>query len=302
MPDDANTEKRQAEALSAAIDRLNQGLPPDNSQEEQEIAELLYTARLIKTAVHPSPAPPAGVLNHIVEQVADTIAKEKRKKRLSKALGFAGAIAAAAVVAFLYIGPQTTQEQQLAQHSQSLPAPAVEAPQPPTLAKAPPNLVESPTAQIEQQVPDSDTHIGAQSDMVPEYSPSVALGLSPSPMPADGETMLALADRKADIVIVDAVSKTIRQVYRKGAPDEIILTQAPKPQNVLRSAVTPPAAKQNKLMVAREAIDAKIKTPDRNKVTVTIDDKVVTLEGALSQEELLALANTLTKVSVAQEK
>jgi hypothetical protein len=55
-------------------------------------------------------------------------------------------------------------------------------------------------------------------------------------------------------------------------------------------------------MVAREAIDAKIKTPDRNKVTVTIDDKVVTLEGAFSQEELLTLANTLTKVSVAQEK
>ncbi len=299
MPDSTNIEKRQAEALSAAIDRLNQGLPAKSSLEESEIAELLNTARLIKAAGTPT-AVPEDVLNHIVDQAAGTIAREQRKKRLSWVGSVVGAVAAAAVIAFLYVAPPTTQEQQLAKKEQALPSPVAET-QPPTIAKTPPELLEPPPAKHEIQMPTADSNAkqqvqGAASS---DQEPNVALGLPTSPVPATSDTMLALADRKADIVTIDVVSKIIRQVYSKGAPDEIILTQAPKQPDTLRSVPELPR-EQRKMAAVNEAVDNKIKISNRNKVTVIIGDNEVTLEGAVSRDELLKLANTLSQVNIAQ--
>jgi len=300
VPDTENKEKRQAELLSAAIDSLNQGLPFDDSQEDEEFAELLSTVSLIKTAA--PLAPPPAVLQHIVEESAQAIAREKRKKRLQRVwAGCTGVAAAAAVAAFLYIMPPTTQELQLAKQPQPVPSPTVEPPQPAAIAPAPPNLTEPSAAPAEKPAPVVDAKVVMQDETLPgEPQPSVALGLPTPTTPAKTETMLALADRKADSVTIDSVSNIIRQIYRKGAPDEIILTQAPKRAEVLQSTEPTLPGIQAKRAVVKETVDMKIKAPDRNKVTVTVGDKEVTLEGALSREELLKLAATLTDVNIAQ--
>ncbi|HWR44920.1 hypothetical protein [Sporomusa sp.] len=308
MQDNANIEKRQAEALSAAIDALNRGVTPEESQ-EAELKELLLTARLVKDATESPAAPPQAVLDNIVNQAANTINQEKRKKRLAWGFaGLSGAVAAVLLVALLHAMPPSIQEQELAKTP--LPAPATEAPQPPTIAKTPPNLT-SPPAKTQAPVPVLPAKPGLEPQAVPPETgaatppaaaaqpPSVALVPPQSPVPAASETMLALAERKADVVIIDAVSKTIRQVYHQGAPDEIIVTQAPKRQRILRTAPKPPEARV-KMAAPAPNESVEIKPPDRNKVTVTVDNTEVTLEGTATEEELLNLATTLTKVSVAK--
>ncbi|WP_145091124.1 hypothetical protein [Sporomusa sp. KB1] len=300
MQDNTNTEKGQAEALSAALDELNQGMTLENMHEE-ELAELLRTAQLIKAAVAPPAVPPPAVRNYIVEQAAISIARAKRKKRLAWGVaGFAGTAAAAVLlITLLNILPPTAQEQQLAKSPQAVPAPAIETPQPSSIVETPPNLTVPPAKDKIQAstTPGSQITEPAQPRSEITQAPGAALA-APSPaVPAVSDTMLALADRKADIVTIDAISKTIRQVYHQGAPDEIIITQAPKPTNTLRTVPVPPQV-QEKMAIPREAITSKL--PSRNKVTVTIDNNEVTLEGAASQEELLSLAKTLTKVSVAK--
>ncbi|WP_094603964.1 hypothetical protein SPSIL_043890 [Sporomusa silvacetica DSM 10669] len=299
MQDNTNTEKRQAEALSAALDELNQGMPLENTHEE-ELAELLRTAQLIKAAVAPPAVPPPAVLNHIVEQAAISIARAKRKKRLVWGVAsFAGTVAAAVLlITLLNIFPPATQEQHLAKSPQSIPAPAVETPQPSSIVETPANLTVPPAKdEIQASTPGSQITEPAQPEAEATQAPSVALAVPSPVVPAVEGTMLALADRKADIVSIDAISKTIRQVYHQGDPDEIIITQAPKPTNALRSVPVPPQV-QKKMAIPKEAINSNL--PNRNKVTVIIDNNEVTLEGATSQEELLRLAKTLTKVSVAR--
>lgn len=298
VPDTENREKRQAELLSAAIDNLNQGLPLDDGQEDEDVAELLSTVNLIKLAA--PLAPPPAVLQHIVEESASAIAREKRKKRLQRILtGFTGVAAAAAVAAFLYIMPPTTQELQMAKQPQPVPSPTVELPQPAVITNPPPSLTE-PSVSPEKSQRASESKVVQTEEPPSQPSPSVVLGLPAPTTPAKTETMLALADRKIDSVTIDSVSNTIRQIYRKGAPDEIILTQAPKRAEVLQAAEPNPPGIQAKRAVVREKVDMKIKAPDRNKITVTVGDKEVTLEGALSREELLKLADTLTNVNIAQ--
>ena len=290
MQDNANTEKRQAEALSDAIDKLNQGLSLKNIQEE-ELTELLNTAKLIKAVEPPAVAPPA-VLDHIVEQVASTIAQEKRKKRLSWGLAsLAGTVAAVVLVVLFNVVPPATQEQQLAKNPQMVPAPVAEIAQPPANQQPAKDELQAPAVSPKTK---ETAEPEAEATNQP---PSVALALPSTPIPSTSDTMLALADRKADIVTIDAISKSIRQVYRQGAPDEIIITQAPKQTNTLRSAPMMSQV-QTKMAIHKEVVDSKL--PNRNKVTVTIDNNEVTLEGAASQEELLSLAKTLTKVSVAR--
>lgn len=295
MQDNANMEKGQAEKLSAAIDGLNQGLLLENTQEE-ELAELIFTAKLIKAAAEPPVVPPA-VLNHIVEQTVNTIAREKRKKRLTWGLvSLTGTVAAVVLVALLNVVPPISQEQQLAK----TPAPAVETPQPPLIEKKIPEVtISSPKNEIQAPADGTKATVPEQPALEATQSPAVDLTVPSVPIPStgDADSMLALADRKADVVTFDAISKTIRQVYRQGAPDEIIITQAPKRTDALRAEPVPPQA-QIKMAVRKENAD--IKLPNRNKVIVTIDNSEVTLEGAVSQEELLNLAHTLTKVNVAR--
>lgn len=299
VQDNTNTEKGQAEALSAALDELNQGMTLKNTHEE-ELVELLRTAQLIKAAAAPPAVPPPAVRNYIVEQAAISIARAKRKKRLTWGVAsFVGTAAAAVLlITLLNTLPPTAQEQQLAKSQQSVPAPAVETPQPSSIVETPANLTVPPAKDKLQASTTPDFQITAQPESEAIQEPGTALTV-PSPAVPSGEgTMLALADRKADIVTIDAISKTIRQVYHQGAPDEIIITQAPKPTNTLRSVPVPPQV-QEKMAIPREAITGKL-PPNRNKVTVIIDNNEVTLEGATSQEELLSLAKTLTKVSVAR--
>lgn len=301
VPDNAISEKKQAEALSAAIDRLNQGLPSDNNVTEPELTELLLTARLLKDAAKPSLAPPPAILEHIVEQTADAIVRDKQQRRRRKLVAaWVGAAAAVAAMVFLTVMPPANPPQQLAKTEQLPPVPAVETPQPPIIASP----VPSPPAAPVEPAPPTDVDVAA--DLQPSEAgggiaqpPAAALTLPTVPTPPPGETMLALSDRKADNITIDAVSKMIRQVYYQGTPDEIILTQAPKSSD-LRRSVAIALPKENKMAAVNQEITAKMKVADRNKVTVIIGDQEVTLEGALSREELLKLADNLTRVSVAK--
>lgn len=299
-----NTEKRQAEALSAAIDALNRGELPADIQ-DSELAELVFTAGLIKNSSKLQAAPPPEVLDHIVNQAADTIVREKQKKRWT--WGFAslsGAVAAVLLVALLNAMPPASQDRELAKAPPSVPSPAEEV-RPPAITVPPPNLT-APPVRTETQPPTAAKQPAATPKAVspdtaaPAAPPEVALVPPQTPVPATSDTMLALADRKADVVTIDAGSRSIRQVYRKGAPDEIIITQAPKRQNTMSSTLAPQAKARKAAPGSNESVE--IKPPDRNKVRVTIDDTEVTVEGAASEDELLNLANSLTKVSVANEK
>ncbi|QDR82139.1 hypothetical protein [Sporomusa termitida] len=304
MQDNTKLEKSQAEALSAAIDALNRGMAPAESQDD-EIKELLHTARLVKEASTVTmAAPPPPVLDHLVDQAASTIAREKRKRSL--AWGFASvtsAVAAVVLVVMLQVMPPVTPEQQLAK---TMPPSADTAPPPaPSITQTPPDLITPPAdtrTPVLPAVPAPEAPAGrpeaAEISPPADEPPRVALMPPQSPVPAASDTMLALAERKADIVTIDAVSKTIRQVYHQGAPDEIIITQAPKIQRSLRTAPKPPEI-QMKMAAPVPNESVEIKPPDRNKVTVTVGNTEVTLEGAATEEELLNLAKTLTKVSIA---
>ncbi|MDF2569437.1 MAG: hypothetical protein K0R55_1041 [Sporomusa sp.] len=302
VQDNANIEKRQAEALSAAIDAINRGGETDANQ-EAELEELLITARLVKDAAKPQAEPPQAVLDNIVNQAANTISQQKRKKRLAWGFaGLSGAVAAVLLVALLNIVPPVGPEQELAKTPPIAPSPAAEIPLPPTIANPPPNLTspetkgQAPASPAKQESSAKTTQPGPA---VATQPPSVALVPPTSPVPADSDTMLALAERKADVVTIDAASKIIRQVYRQGAPDEIVITQAPKRQVALRIVPNQSEAKVKRAApVPNESVE--IKPPNRNKVTVTVDNSEVTLEGTASEEELINLSKTLTKVSVSK--
>ena len=266
MQENTKLEKSQAEALSAAIDALNRGIAPDEGQDD-EITELLHTARLVKEASGVTmAAPPPAVLEHLVDQAASTIAREKRKRKM--AWGFASvtsAVAAVALVALLQVMPPVTPEQQLAR---TMPPAAVTEPPPaPSITQPPPNLI-TPPAESRTPVlpvtPAPEAPAGrpeaAAVSPAADEPPRVALMPPQSPVPAASETMLALAERKADLVTIDAVTKTIRQVYHQGAPDEIIITQAPKIQRSLRTAPKPPEVRAKMAApVPNESVEIKPK-------------------------------------------
>lgn len=301
MQDNTNIEKKQAEALSAAIDALNRGGSPETGQ-ETELDELVRTARLVKNTSQAPAEPPQAVLEHIVNQAANTIIREKRKKRLAWGLaGLSGAVAAALLVSLLNVMPPVGPEQELAKTQQLAPTLPAEVLPPATIAKPAPEVVPAPASPADQGTkatkPEEDK-IKQAADAGPQ--PSVGLAPSASSVPADSDTMLALAERKADVVTIDAVSKVIRQVYHQGAPDEIIITQAPKRQSNLRIAPRQPSEARGKMAARVPNESVEIKPPHRNRVTITVDDSEVTLEGAATEQELLNLSKSLTKVSVAK--
>ena len=297
-----NYEEQQAEALSAAIDALNRGELPDRPAAGVE--ELVGIAQIVKDAGLLADVPPQAVLDNIVRQASNTLVREKQKKRQSwRWAGAAGAAVAVLVAAMLQFMPPVTPERELAK-APPAPEPAIELPQPPAVvpspqvAALPPATSEPPPVATvppasRQPAADAAVDSAAPAELVTLVEPQ-------SPAPTAADTMLALADLTADAVTIDAASKTIRQIYRQGMADEIIVTQAPKQQ----SMAAPPRPPQTKMRTAAllpgESTRAANKPPDKNKVTVIIDDLEVTLEGAATEAELLSLAERLVEVHVAK--
>lgn len=292
-----NYEKQQAEALSAAIDALNRGeMPP--ARPEAGVEELVGIAKLVKDVSRPTDAPPQAVLDNIVRQASNTLAHKKQKKRQSWRLaGIAGAVAAVLVVALLQVMPPVTSERELAKVPQA-PAPVTEIPQPPTVVQPPkitsppPTITEPPLAVVTPPAPEQQAaESAAPAELVILVEPQ-------SPVPAAVETMLALADLTADAVTIDAASKTIRQIYHQGATDEIIITQGPKQQNMSATPQPPQTKMRMAALLPDESTDAASKPPPKNKVTVIINDREVTLEGTATEAELLSLAERLVEIHV----
>lgn len=294
-------ESEQAEALSAAIDGLNRGVILSDIQ-DAEVAELVSIVKLVKDASQVTGAVPQEVLDNIVKQASTNITRNKQKKRQAWRLaGISGAVAAVLVAAVLRLLPPVAPEQELAKAPQIAPSPVEEMAQNSVVLQAAPTIP-SPAATITEQEP----LIAAKPPiLVPENKTTesttelIVLAESQPSDAAAGETMLALADRVADAITIDAASKTIRQIYQQGTPHEIIVTQAPKQQNS-SAAHSLPSQPKMRMAVAPsgELADAASKPPNKNKVTVIINNTEVTLEGAATEAELLSLAETLIEVNV----
>jgi len=297
VPDNDVFEKEQAELLSTAIDALNRGEMQAESQ-ENGLQELLLIAKLVKDVALPPASPPQAVLANIVNQTANTIVQKKKRRFARGFTGLLGAAAAILLFVFSQTMPPVSPRQELAKMPQ--PAPNAE-PQSPAIDKSPADVAKDEIL-ASDAVQQATSHESEPIRQPPAVVQSPAIESAPPlpPVPAaSGDTMLVLAERKADMVTIDSVSKVIRQVYNQGAPDEIIVTQAPKRPDALRTAPSPSKPRAKRTMTF--ANESGLTPPDRNRVTVNVGNSEVTIEGAATEEELLKLVQTLTEVSVAEQ-
>jgi len=122
-----------------------------------------------------------------------------------------------------------------------------------------------------------------------QKGPEASAGAAKSAPPAI--TPLKIPGQTPDLVVMDQASGTLRQVYRKGTPQEIIIIQRLRPQDAraAQDKSLPPAPPVTKSSGSKPDDASKI-----NVVQVTIGDQEVTIEGRQSKEELLKLAKSLT--------
>ena len=87
-------------------------------------------------------------------------------------------------------------------------------------------------------------------------------------------------------MITDRENGSLRQVYYKGTPQELTITQRLHPQNTgtIQPTTKAPALPEN--------LDEQ--SNPINTVQITIADQEVTLEGRQPREELMKLAQSLT--------
>lgn len=296
MPDNDDIEKIQAELLSTAIDALNRGELQAESQ-ENGLQELLLTAKLVKDAALPPASPSQTVLEHIVNHSVNTIVRKQKRRFAWGITGFTCVAAAILLFVFSHTRMPVSPRQELAKMPQ--PAQVAELPQSLAADKALADVAKDETLAsdaVQQAAPRESEPIRQTPAAV--QPPAIApVPPRPSAPVASDNTMLVLAERKADIVTIDSASKVICQVYNQGAPDEIIVTQVPKRSDALLTAPIPPQPRTKRAVTFTN--EPALTPPDRNRVTVNVGNNVVTIEGAATKEELLKLVQTLTEVSVA---
>lgn len=299
-------ENEKLTELSAALDALNRGEQPDSGDEEtKELAEVAF---LLKRS-----GPPPGVMAGLVDKLGDELAAKKKRRRLWLTSGAAGTAAAAMLVFAFNLGPSAPPQPQLAIPPagsvviESIPAPqqatdsaagivkADKAKDESAAAKRPAQTAGTAPAPAREAVPPpaQDRPVAAAADggrneqrmmmaKVSEKAPEkVAEKLAKAPAaPAAGN--LAWPGRQPDEVTVDKATATIRQVYGHGDA-AIVITQGAAPAGAKASAYA-------EADVSKDIGAAKGKT---NRVTVTVKDTVVTVEGNLPEDELQKIARSL---------
>ena len=291
---------QKTDELSHALDELNAGRQPQESS--TETSDLLAVAALLKNAGFPA-QPPEHIQKATVQSAEDGLKNAKiRRKNAWMYSGLVGA-AASLLIFFSISGlphwpeqvqpppapapqktalpasleqktpPQETPDKKLAVQK-SAPANAN------TPAPATPENKEKPAVPPPGALP-APTAAESSPSAIPAQSAPIALSATPVP--------LRLPGRSPDSVITEENTGIIRQVYHKGTPMEIIITQRTIPQ--ADNSVPP----QPRVYAARES--GKSAPPAQNavnKVTVIISGQEVTLEGRKTRQELLDMAATLT--------
>lgn len=311
----------EMEELSLLLDELNSGRKPDC--ENPETAELLAVADLLKKEGGPV-CPPQHILDQTVDRALAGIQAGKQKP--SRAWWYSGALGTAAAVILVFglnllpswqeqipvppppsavsqqpntLQPKPDNEQpptvspaaptEKSTSADSAPAARQQAPtdeqkKSPPVAKTPPiEPVKPPTTTNEKSILAEQAPRTSQSKSV--YLPPAAFPeAAQSPQPAI--TPLTIPGQKPDLLVIDRENGTVRQVYHKGTPQEITITQRLRPRDSGDAQIKAqsPAALQ-----AREDNEAVVNT-----VQVKIAGQEVTIEGRQSRQELLNLAESLT--------
>ena len=340
--------------LSLLLDELNAGRQPQPYTDDEETAELLLVADLLRHEGGPV-IPPKHILDKTVDRALAGITQSQPKPARSWWYsGTFSAAAAALVILGLQLFPSWQQQQSpivisppSAAHEQVSPqtsastsippatndiqpmanelpakqaeparlAPAAQpsATMPPVIAqpaaetspiqaaaspeqsqlRAPaPMIAQQPpgdTAASREQTNPSVTAKAAEKARSYSYTKSINLERSTASIPENFSptlTPLTLPGKTADVITVDKESGSVRQVFFKGTPQEITITQRVPSAN---SSVTTESSRLPS--TADKAADTR-KT-SLTTVQLTIDGQDVLIEGRRSQQELLQLVESL---------
>ena len=280
---------QKTDELSHALDELNAGRQPQESS--KETSELLAVAALLKNAGFP--AQPPEHIHEATLQSADAGLKAKKSNRTAWMYsGFVGA-AASLLIFFSISGlphwPEQVQPPPApAPQKTSLPA-SFEQKTPPQETPTPPSAPSPAPATSENKelpaVPPSTAlppPVAAESSSSARSAQSAPIAISATPV------LLRLPGRSPDSVITEENTGIIRQVYHKGTPLEIIITQRTIPKTDSSVAAQP------RMNMTRESGKNVPSAQDAiNRVTVIISGQEVTLEGRKTRQELLDMAATL---------
>jgi hypothetical protein len=309
------------EELSFLLDELNAGRSPEC--DNAETAELLAVADLIRKS-SPNVCPPQHILDQTVDRAFAGIQASRRKPRIWWYSGALSTAAAVILVVGLNLlpswpkqGPPITPPQPVVSQQQAVPQPNQGGEwQPAAITQDTP--IERPQSTnapqvVEKQVPSKQSPtpavaavpplpaLNANNAKAPEtrimaeeaprasksksayFSLSSSDEVSKSAMPS--LTPLKIPEKVPDLVITDRENGTIRQIYYKGTPQEVTITQRLRPYDGSGSPT-------KSLAPSPENPDDK--SDIFNTVRVTIADQEVTVEGRQSRELLLKLAQSLT--------
>ncbi|MDT8903174.1 hypothetical protein [Anaeroselena agilis] len=288
-------ENEKLTELSAALDALNRGQMPAGGDEETK--ELARVALLLKRT-----GPPPAVVAALVDKVGDELAAKRKRRRLWLTSGAAGTAAAAVLVFAFNLGPSAPPQPQMTlPPAGSVVIESIPAPQPaadnaagaakagrvknePAAAKRPPQVADSLPAQ-EGSAPGAAAGSGRSGPrtMLAKVPEKTAEPATEKPASPPGSGFLAWPGRQPEKTAVDEGAETVRRVYGHG-DEAIVITQ--------RKAATPDAVKASAHAAAVAPPDGAAKGK-ANRVTVTIKDMVVTVEGNLPEDELQKIARSL---------
>ncbi len=290
-------ENEKLAELSKALDALNRGEPPDGGAAETK--ELAEVALLLKRT-GPSPAIMAG----LVDKLGDELAARRKRRRLWLTWGGAGTAAAAMLVFALNLGPSAPPQPQRTIPPagsvviESIPVPpaadsaagaakADKVKDEVAAAKRAPAAADTvPAPAREQAPPVQDRPVAATADTGLKEQRTMLARVPEKASERPGEPaagFLAWPGRQPDETAVDKETATVRQVYGHG-DDAIVITQRAGRAGGAKAAAFAAAESPANDIAGKEKA---------NRVTVTIKDTIVTVEGNLPEDELQKIARSL---------
>ncbi len=312
MPNSVKLTK-EMEELSHLLDKMNSGECPTST--DKETADLLFVAALLKKA-DLSVDPPPHILEQTLEKVVATLPPSPH--RSNKKWLYSGALGTAASILLIFglhlipswsevpyvappstiiMPPSTTESPIVTQQPvppQALPnehraVPTIITPPPTVEEKIPAQTkietVTPPTSPTSDKAPPKVEEKSAQvhqSKSAYRMEASALAEETPSPLPSP----LLLPGKLPDSTIIDEKSHTVRQVFYKDTPQQITITQR---------LLTKENNSDNSQLLTRTMPIQKVEMAATiNKITITIYDQEVILEGSISEQELLTIGKSLS--------
>ncbi len=292
-----HTDNEKLAELSKALDAVNRGEQPGGNDEE--IKELAAVAQLVRRS-----GPPPDIVAGLADTLSAELTARKKRRRLWLSSGAAGTAAAALLVFALNTGPSAPPQAPMTVPPagsvviQTVPQAVPEAAgkteeaqpakPPPTAAKetapAPAAKEAAPAPAVKEAAPAPDKPAAVAADNVQAKQRTMLARVaekSTEKAVNEAETapaFLVWPGHKPDAATIDKDTDTVRQVYGSGE-SRIVITQQP-------AGGAAAAAKDE----AAKSVGAERKT---NRVTLTVRNFVVTVEGSLSMDELQKIARSL---------